>query len=1479
MTESPGRLRRLRPWTAVGLLAATCYLPLLLTHRGQVGADTKTYLYLDPDRLLGRAWSMWDPNVGLGTVPHQNIGYLWPMGPFYWTFEHLGVPDWIAQRLWLGSILFLAGLGVRYLMRTLGRQGPGVAAAMFLYALSPYVLTLGARISALLLPFTALGWLLGLTIRATRERTWVHPAWFALLVPTCGSSNATALLLVGLAPALWIPYATFVLKEIRFRAAVGVVVRIGVLTVGASLWWIVGLWCQGAFGIDVLRYTETARTVANASAAPELLRGIGYWYFYGDDKLGPWIEPSSAYTQNPALITLTYGIPILGLLAAALVRWQHRAYFVALIVGGLVIAVGAHPWGEGAPIAAGFEVFLRSQVGLAMRSLPRAVPLISLSLAVLVGVAVEALAPRLPRVERAAAVGIALLAVVGLPPLWLGQMVADNLQRDEELPAYWTAAAAEIDARGRGEAGYTSRVLEVPGSDFASYRWGNTVDPITPGITDRPYVARELIPYGTAASADLLNALDRQIQEGLLDPDAIAPLARLMGVGDIVQRSDLAYERFNLARPRQVYELLREAEGVGDVTGFGGDAPQVPDPRLPLEDEVELGADPDLPDPPQVGLFAVEGDPTIVSAKPEGSTVLLAGNGDGLVAAAAAGLIDGTELLRYAATAEAVGGGGAEELRAAVEAGGALVVTDTNRRAGRRWGTVRETDGATETVDQGPSADDPSDNRLPLFEGAGTDSETVSVWSGGVEVDATSYGNAITYTPEDRAAGALDDDPDTAWYTGAFADPRGERIDLTYDEPRTTDRIRLVQAARGVQNRWITEVLLRFDDGSSQRVALGAESRQVQGQWIDLGGERTFSALSVEITGTDIGTRDSYADLSAVGFADIRLGDDDVRLEESFRPPTDLLDALGEDSDDLPLAIALTRLRARSTAALRADPETALVRDLDLPTARSFSVTGDVRLADLAPDDVLDGLLGLPAVDEGGVAVDASRHLPGDLTARATAAIDGDPTTSWMPGFLGQDAEWASYTQAEPVTFDHMDLQIVADGRHTVPTRLRIVADGRTATIVDLPEIEDRAEDDATVAVPVDLPEPVTGRRIEIHVEASREVTTLDWISNSPVVMPVGIAEWGIEGIAADIPTGRFDTGCRDDLLTVAGEAVPVRVTGTVEDALAGDALDLALCDGALDLPAGGSQLRTARGRDTGLHVDTLTLRSAAGGAADTGTGTVLDGTDRPDPVTAEVTRSDRWRRTVTVGPRAEPTWLVVGESHNLGWQASIDGEDLGEPVLVDGYSTAFLLPPGDEPVVVEVAWAPQRVVLAGLAASVVAALLALLLALRPLLARSASLRSASVRWRRGAAAAVVPAPRDAPPVPLDLAAALRSPGTAPGWPASLALALGTGVLGWAAVNLVAGVALAVAALVTVRFERARPVLALGPAALLAVSGAFIVFQQVRHRLPEGFEWPQRFGRVHGVAYAGVLLLALGVVVDRLRTGSWTAGDEAEPDP
>ena len=100
-------------------LTATSIVPLLIGADGRLNADTKQYLYLDPGGLLQRAPTLWDPAIAGGTVSHQQIGYLWPMGPFYWVMDLISVPDWAAQRIWIGLIQSLAGLGALVLFRTL----------------------------------------------------------------------------------------------------------------------------------------------------------------------------------------------------------------------------------------------------------------------------------------------------------------------------------------------------------------------------------------------------------------------------------------------------------------------------------------------------------------------------------------------------------------------------------------------------------------------------------------------------------------------------------------------------------------------------------------------------------------------------------------------------------------------------------------------------------------------------------------------------------------------------------------------------------------------------------------------------------------------------------------------------------------------------------------------------------------------------------------------------------------------------------------------------------------------------------------------------------------------------------------------------------------------------------------------------------------------------------------------------------------
>jgi hypothetical protein len=160
-------------------------------------------------------------------------------------------------------------------------------------------------------------------------------------VQIVGGVNATALIFAGVAPLMWIAHAVWVVHEVTLRRALAVVVKIGVLTLATSAWWIAGLSLQSGYGLNVLKYTETLEVVSQASLPAEVMRGLGYWFFYGRDKLGLWTESSFDYMARPSVIAVGFAIPVLALCAAAIVRWRHRAYFVLLALVGVVIALDA----------------------------------------------------------------------------------------------------------------------------------------------------------------------------------------------------------------------------------------------------------------------------------------------------------------------------------------------------------------------------------------------------------------------------------------------------------------------------------------------------------------------------------------------------------------------------------------------------------------------------------------------------------------------------------------------------------------------------------------------------------------------------------------------------------------------------------------------------------------------------------------------------------------------------------------------------------------------------------------------------------------------------------------------------------------------------------------------------------------------------------------------------------------------------------
>ena len=1413
-------------WTILAALGAA-YLPATASSPGRVGVDTKVYLYLDPGRLLDEATSLWEADRALGTVTHQTIGYLWPMGPFYWLFEAVGSPDWVAQRLWLGTLLAAAALGVRYLLRTLGFQGRGLLVAMLAYQLSPYLLNYAVRHSIVLAPWAALGWLIGLTVKAARTGGWRYPAIFALVATTAGSVNATSLAMVGLAPVLWLVHAAVVERSITPRRAAAAGLRIGALSTGLSLWWITGLAIQSAYSLSAVRYTETYELVADSSTATEVLRGLGYWYFYGFDKVGPLVDSSINYTLGNWLVFISFGIVVGALGLASAVRWRHRGYFLLLLAVGALVAVGSHPYDSPSLLGSGFKALTGIDAGLALRSTPRAVPMVALAVAVLAGAGVNALSRRAPRLGAAIGAGVVLAVVLNNPAVWKAQMVGEFMQRPEDVPQYWLEATADLDRVNAG-----SRVWEVPGTDFASYRWGTTIDPITPGLMDRSYVARELVPSGSAPSAALLAAADRRMQEDTLEAESLAPVARLMSVGDVVHRADLTYERYRTPRPVETADLLMRAPGLEEAASYGPPAPNVAGPQQTMIDETHLARSPSATHPAPVTRFEVAGPlPVLRTRSIEGATVLV-GDADGIVDAAAAGILDTGRPLFFSGDLVRD-----PELRDRVLGDPVhIIVTDSNRRRAQRWGTIRENRGHTEGAQESPLIEDPADQRLPVFAAdpaAASGTLTVSEQRGPVTARATGYGNPVLYVAEDRPVHAVDGSLATAWKVAAFSDPTGEVLHLRLAEPTAIDAVRLVQpqpptglpVLRRSPNRHITTVEIRADGRLAATAGLDERSLAPAGQSIPLG--VVASVVEIEIIDTSLGRPHSYAGIDGVGFAEADLGLGPTT--ELVRTPGALLGAMAGSLDDHSVTVVLTRERSNPREPLRSDPETAIARVVPMPGRREVSLLGTARLSAHAPSPMIDYLLGVAG---GPVEARSSGRLDGDLASRASAMLDGDPATAWTGSFGPPAGQWIEFTFWEPQGMDRVELDVVADSLHSVPTAFRVLADG-----TDVGAFETGlalADNPPGHAVTVTVALPSAATTVRLVAERVSERLTADWHSNTRQALPISVAEarFGEHGAGPGRGT-RFDTGCRHDLLTVDGEPVPVRVTGSTGDAEARRRLDVEGCE-QVTITAGETLIVARAGSVTGIDIDQIVLSSPA-----------------PAPLPAAATASvEVLRATDTeidalVPGAATSRWLVLGQSHNRGWEATAGGVDLGEPVVIDGFANGWLLPPG-EPAEVSLRWTPQRWVTRALMAS----------ALFVLAALGAAWRGRRDRGPRpaGAGAPLGPA-RPELVLPLRGAGSGRAPLRAAAG-AALAAGLAAAVNlpewpGWLWICPLLGAVTFAAS----RWRRGAGVLLVGAAGSLAVAAAWIMVEQYRFRHPPGFGWPRYFEAVHILGVLTILLV------------------------
>ena len=101
-----------------------------------------------------------------------------------------------------------------------------------------------------------------------------------------------------------------------------------------------------------------------------------------------------------------------------------------------------------------------------------------------------------------------------------------------------------------------------------------------------------------------------------------------------------------------------------------------------------------------------------------------------------------------------------------------------------------------------------------------------------------------------------------------------------------------------------------------------------------------------------------------------------------------------------------------------------------------------------------------------------------------------------------------------PVTVGHLDLDVVADGQHSIPTKVHLEADGANVASFDLPTIADASPTGSATRVPLDFA-PVTATSLRLVVDEYRPVDPGGGEAIGPDTLPVSFAEVTIPGVAA----------------------------------------------------------------------------------------------------------------------------------------------------------------------------------------------------------------------------------------------------------------------------------------------------------------------------------------------------------------------------
>ena len=1173
---APTRSRRVsgEPYRlVVASLSVLCYVLAFLQRPGRTFTDTRIELSVDPVHFLHSVASVWSSTEDLGHVQSgQFVGYLAPMAPWYAFAHAIGMPTWIAERIWLGSLLALAAWGTVRLLETLLDQRAGLThfAAGLLFVANPYVVVAIGRATVVLLAYAALPWLLLFTHRGLRNAwSWRAPAAIGLVFALSGGGvNAALLFWIAIAPIGLVLYEVVVLGSATWSNAFRFSLRAVVCVVVASLWWVVPVLLQTRYGADFLKFTEQPFAIFATPSLSESLRLLGYWLVYfgiGQGPFHPVVGAAGVYLFNPLVIAATFAVPLIAFAGLLRTRhWIYAPFFVVLAMGTLIImSLGFPPGSPMNRILA--TAYFHVGALQSLRTTWKAAPLLALPLASLGGMAANAIAsaarpPNRLRIRRLtvpvwAPVGLLVFPVLWALPLFTGTAVDANTVYGS-VPKYWRAAITDAAKATNAN----QRIMILPGELFGWYRWGGTTDSIAPSLTSRSVLVRETTRYADPRASQLLTSIDDLVQQDRLVPGQLNPLLGLLGVRSVLVPTDGNLPYDGALDPARVATALRDQpEFAHPVQSYGR-------PRGFAPPAGRSGPAVVLPD---VRRYAVgSGAPGIVRAAPIAHTTILDGDGNGIAELAAERELNPNLAIVYAADL------GRRETDRLVTVGARLVFTDSNRLRIVGPTSLRTNVGPTLGPGDPIAPDTPTYDLFPQRDPA---SRTVASYSGLVYLRTPGLHPSAVFLPENGPYAALDGQLSTAWLADAQAPLSKRYLELRLASPHPVASIDIYPLREQLGDT--TEVALSVNGGPERLVRLSAGWNKVPI------GAAPLRTLRVRITGViGLGTAGGISELRIPG----------VRASQALRLPTILATVTrGLDLRHNTLTVLLARTTAdfpyrerplpgdlQALSALHeTDAESGIKRIVTLPVARAFGISGWASVTSSAPDQSLDRLVGLPS----GWTFSSSNRFEGVPLRRASSAFDQDPLTAWVAPFLSRyEFPWIQWSAPNAMMVRRLHLSR-GPADYEFPALVRVSAPGA--------QDQDLA---VSAAGDVTLPHPIRTRTLRLQVLSVR--FPLGQFEFSRFLDAVAIGEISVPGLNPPAPrrTGTFATPCGALTIASASASVRLQVYGPVSQLDRGDALPVRACgtSRALPLSAGPNAIVSAAGPV--MAPDHLALNSPA---------------------------------------------------------------------------------------------------------------------------------------------------------------------------------------------------------------------------------------------------------------------------------------------